>query len=965
VFAPGVPALVLKVGALFSPDRRYAVVSPFLGQIPENRWQWEDDRRVPGRRVLVPVDPKKAPPPLVLHDLSSGTKVGEFPGTVPLSLLGRLSPDGEYAVTQAWEEMPDLSKVKSFVLDVWRKGRPKVEGQIAPTGCVRWAEFLSPTRLALFQQEPDPALVVWDVSTRQVVSRIPTTIRRPQAAEPGGVADVRARIRRPSSAGSTADWAAYVPNASGGAVAPGGRFVAIGGPADVTVFDLEAGKEHGRFPIRGNAGIASFDALRFLTKPDRLVAKAGPNVTAWDLATGKLTHATPFESPPQARGSFENGRDGRLERVIRRFIEGGREAAPFGEPSAGGGLFVSVAHERETTAPEILKKIPYELAEFEVLYTRDVDDKLSQREEVPAFEPFEAVAARPAVAPGNREGLKANPPEPPAAWEAPPASDWTKPGPAGWLPAWPTAVAGDHAAVVRYEQVDKKVRQYGKRQRYFRMSWDRDDLATGKKAGPTVPLWPWANDPNLLSDDPFAHVPTPPPTTVAALTADGERLALVDPNEPHRVDVWDASGERTGFYAAPEGAVVDWLGWSADGKLLALSAGALTAWDAREAKAVWETDGGYRPPVEMARGGRWAAFHAGTHVDLVDAATGRCLGRCRAREDIASPRAFSLSPDARRLIVMTKKDPYTRSPDGAYEFYSGTVWDLATGAAESFPFGTRLANQFNDLHDARWIDPEHFAAFMTGLSVYDVRAKAMVAQFDVSEHTNGFAPVRPWYRTSPDGRIWLHARTGQKIDSPFAWMPVTLPEQAGPLFDPGRSYEEVARQPLRVEVDYQDATRSKRAAQSIADALAGRGYTIGDGKWVLRVASERSDQYVTLTRSGGGGELRIYNIRLNWWLTPPSGGPPVWTWKHEKMPLSGSRFIKGTKLEAVAPNQTLVNTEYDFGGRDPMTALTEEYLEKASRTPEVPGNIAGWGLLSGGRGFALPLSGTCKVAHPE
>jgi hypothetical protein len=82
-FAPGlvmpvgrgvVPAGA-KVGAVFSPDRRYAVVSAFLGQIPENQWQWEDDRRVPGRRVLVPVNPRK-PPPLVLHELSSGTRVG-------------------------------------------------------------------------------------------------------------------------------------------------------------------------------------------------------------------------------------------------------------------------------------------------------------------------------------------------------------------------------------------------------------------------------------------------------------------------------------------------------------------------------------------------------------------------------------------------------------------------------------------------------------------------------------------------------------------------------------------------------------------------------------------------------------------------------------------------------------------------------------------------------------------------
>lgn len=947
-FAPGllipvgraVVPLYAKAGPVFSLDRRYAVVSSFLGAIPEHRWF--DDPKVPGRRVLVPADPKKAMPPLVLVDLSTGKPAGEFPSSMPQCFQSRLSPDGKYAVTPAWEEIPDLSKSRSFVLDIWRKGEKKVDGQIAPTGCVRWAEFVSPTRLALFQQEPDPALVVWDVATRKVSSRIPTTIDRPPSAQP------------------SADWAAYIPNASGGAVAPGGRFVAIGGPTSVIVFDLEAGKEHGRFPIRGNDGIASYSHLAFLTRPDRLVAVAAQNVSAWDLTTGALSHAGPFPGQPQFRGSFENGGDGRLDLVVRRFTAMGPEAVPAALSKAGG-LFLAPPQERSGTAPDVLKKIPSDWVELQVLYTHEVDDELVSRDAVVAYEPFASVAARPAVAPGDRKGVKAKPPEPATEWETPSASEWARPKPGGRLPLWPAAIAGDHAAVIRYEPVEQKVRSGGRKQRFFAMFWDRYDLATGKPAGAPIALWPWANDPNLLSDDPSAAIPTPPASTTAALTPDGKRLALVDPNEPHRVDMWDGTGARTGFLAAADGAVVEWLGWSADGLLLSLAAGSLTAWDARTAKAVWETEGAYRPPVALARSNRWLALHAGSYVDLIDSATGRCLGRCRTSDDIASPVAFSLSPDARRLFVMAKKPQATQSSGGIYEFYSGTMWDLTKGAAESFAFGTRMANQFNELHNAGWTDPEHFAVFMTGLSIYDLRAKGMVAEFNVSVPTSAFAPDRPWYRTSPDGRIWLHAHADATAAGPLAWLPVPFPEQTETLFDPGRSYHEVARQPLRVEVDFQDAARSKRAARAIADVMAGRGYTIGDGGWILRVTSDRSAESTSLTRGGLGGDLKINNIRLDWSLIPPSSNAPTWTWQQDRTPLTGSRYVKGHRADASAPTKVYTVVEYDFEGKDPMTVLTEEYLDKASRAPEVPGNLTGWALVAKGRAYALPLSGTCEV----
>jgi hypothetical protein len=915
-----------------------------------------DDPKVPGRRFFTAADPNKPQPSHTLHDLSTGKRCGQYPGNMPLSLDGRLSPGGEYCVTRAWERMPDLTRAKSFWLDVWKQGEPKVAGQIAPTGRVQWAEFITATRFAVFQQEPDPALVVWDVATRKVQTRIPTKI---------------AAAIAPSNSGQRGRSDAYLPNPLGGAVAPGGRFIAIGGPTEITVFDLQEKKEHGRFPIRGNAGLSAFSGCEFLTGPNRLVvAQVDTHVSAWDLSTGKLTHATPLE---MRGGGFHarigNGTAGHLQYATYRLKQFGQESSPLTPLSAGPALFFCRAHDRGVLPPEILKRLTYDLVELDVIFTWTLDDKVCSRAEVPTYEPFELPTPRPAVKIGTRPAVSAKQPVPPATWQAPPAADWTKPDAAGWLTEWPAAISGAHAAVVRYVPIDKSVRPYGRKQKYFQMFWDRYDLSTGKRHGPPLLLWPWANDPNLLSEDPAAQVPTAPLATCAALTADGDMLAVVDPNEPHRIDLWNTKGERTGYYAAAEGDVVQWLGWSADGKLLSLASGILTAWDARAAKALWEVNGGYQPSSELARGGKWGAFHGGTHVDLIDTATGKCLGRCRVRQAIADPVALTLSPDARRLLVVTKKPQFTRSLDGAYEFYSGTLWDLTTGTAEAIPFGTILVNQFNDLQHAGWITPDHFVGFFLGLDVYDVRAKGMVAQFYVSENQGAFFPKKPWYRTAPDGRTWLRARTKKKtqeVPGPYAWIHVPLPDEAAPLLDPDRTYVEIANQPLQVEVDFQESRRSKRAAQAVADVFAGRGYSIADSPWKIRLAFELSDKHINL-KHPAGQETKIFHGLFKWSLVPPSGGEAVWKWQGERSLLSNSKFAIGTRtsFEGLPVGYSVRITEFDFGGRDPMKALTEEYLEKAAGAPEVPGNLARWTVTGSGKTQPLPLAGTCRIAAGE
>src|SRR5205085_9710108 len=98
---------------------------------------------------------------------------------------------------------------------------------------------------------------------------------------------------------------------------------------------------------------------------------------------------------------------------------------------------------------------------------------------------------------------------------------------------------------------------------------------------------------------------------------------------------------------------VQWVGWSGGGRLLTLGGGKLTGWEVPAGKAAFEVAGGYRLPARTVRGGGWLAVAAAAHVDLVDAETGRCLGRCslaEAEHDPTRPADVALATDGRMLV---------------------------------------------------------------------------------------------------------------------------------------------------------------------------------------------------------------------------------------------------------------------------------------------------------------------------
>src|SRR5262245_1035078 len=250
---------------------------------------------------------------------------------------------------------------------------------------------------------------------------------------------------------------------------------------------------------------------------------------------------------------------------------------------------------------------------------------------------------RPAATPVARDGVVARKPEPPAEWTVPPAAAPDPTVPVGvTIPDRLLAMADTKAAAVRFTLIDEGDRS--PTQVRCSMAWVRYDRKTGQPLGEPIPLWPPVEKYWLSAYErshPFA----------VALTRDGQRLALLDPAEPTRVDVWDAGGQRLfGMVPYPDYAV-EGVAWLDDGRLLTVGQGKLTAWEVPAGKAVFEIDGQYAGPIQLEPGRRWlvAATYPG-HVDVLATDMGACLGRCSADNFGYRWDHTLLSPDGTRLV---------------------------------------------------------------------------------------------------------------------------------------------------------------------------------------------------------------------------------------------------------------------------------------------------------------------------
>jgi hypothetical protein len=420
---------------------------------------------------------------------------------------------------------------------------------------------------------------------------------------------------------------------------------------------------------------------------------------------------------------------------------------------------------------------------------------------------------------------------------------------------------------------------------------------------------------------------------MTALSADDRLLALRDPASYGRVDVWNTDGERlVGFYPMDAETPIDWLGWDSAGRLLTLAGGVLSAWEVPAAKAVYEIDGVYGAPIDMVHGRDWLAISAHTHIDLLETATGKCLGRCAVNVpgtigDIAvSPdgarlaAVFMASPAAADLLSAGKVNPTSDTMDGTL-----VLWDLKTGKAGMMslrPYKYALVH---------WGGPEHLALLDGNATIYDLRAGIPVLYHTYHESSwpnDGLPHVR-----SPDGRLWVSFESGYQT---WEWTTTRVPDSDGtedaPFVNPDRKYFVAGDDPVQVEIDCGSRSVSEKFGLEAARALQMRGFKIGPAGWRLVVSDKTSDSGNTLVF--GRSETPIPKVDYLWQLLDTKG-TEVWHEKGEAFfALTGSKYHTKTRdaYDYAPGEQQLAAFEtmeyYDFGSREPRAAMEEEILER-------------------------------------
>ncbi|HVX15245.1 MAG TPA: hypothetical protein VHC22_28915 [Pirellulales bacterium] len=890
-----------------------------------------------------------------LMDLRTGKQAGRFSWRVPLWHACRLSPEGTYVVGPnsvfSKSKPPD-----DGLLVAWKREAAKPAAQITMPGKVGWMDFLDDSRFAVLTYDPSPVLKVWDLAADKVVQSV--ALPAADFPEPKSRMEFKGRVIP----------LAFTPESVAGAVSPGGKYVALGGLSQI--FVVGENRVVGELPwpdsIHRTKTPELHDYLSLGFSPDGRELIGVLNVDQrnfvylgrWSTETGRvqavfrLTEGAgkgsvyggkPMAGPlpgtlilPDSRLGYDavGARPGAILDASAGKVLGTLRHDTVRVLDDGASRLVYGSFERETrpdldqktppwkTDPDPEKLTPAEREQWAnraklgtAIYVAPIDST-GFAERIAAH----TTGERPPVIPVDRSGLTAITPEPPSAWSPLPA----QPAPLADVRSIPNVPEDrpyfglTHVAFIDgRKKADDVEPQAG-------LNWHRFDLRSNPEESISVPLWPWAATPD--ANDVFDSAKT---VLAAAMSNDGELLALRDPSNAARVDVWRATGERIGGFTPYGAKPIDWVSWSSASRLLTLGDGKLSAWDPTTGRSVYEVVGEYRLPVEPARGRRWLAISAAGHIDLVDTESGRCLGRL-ALGDVPADHfeSLALSPDATILALCGRGDEQRcrQAPFGGFGLVR--TWNLTTGQEQEPVVVQRSFNWPIFLPDNQRV--------LTASGTYDLASGLPAETFAF------YGPLG----LGPDGRLW----TFEAIQSAEPAAPGRAPGKPRvlprPQIGPNKArmnlrvvdLEKIKldrawlcdkRTPISVEVDLGDAQRSRQMAQHMAAWLTASRFTLGPGGFRVK-GSERE---VVTDMSGAHapflGNQPMPGIQVTWSLHGPNG-VKVWSTQQVVAFNTDSKYLKSsTKTGKLVGTMEEVSLEFDFGGRNPREAILEELKEKS------------------------------------
>jgi WD40 repeat protein len=821
---------------------------------------------------------------------------------------------------------------------VWKQKETQPVATLKMPGSVTWLDFVGPDRVAMLAFTPDAVVQVWDVAKGEVVKTVTLGAGQFEAARP------------PKKTTDKSDFS-YDPVYSPAALSPSGRYVVLGGKKGPTLIDLSEGKEIGVFPVTLAEQGVTYSGLGFSPDGTRLLGVIGRSVykgqqyqgiyfMTWDVATGKRLTELQLPQDPRPNTTLPRGRLLPGPTPTTLYYVSGEQTWLI--DIYAGTFIASYYHavlrwgraDQTLIQKQGIHTMPFDRAKFDA----------------EAGTLLAGVTPRPAVAAADRSALQLLEPQLPAKWAAPAALDkWpARPGAPTVLGAWPTALGDSEGAVLTYV-LQQKPR--GRNE----LHWERLDLLTGKKLGRHV-LWPWVvpmDQPRVNYGD-TAPPPSEPP--LAALSADGRQLAVVDPANPGRVDVWTETGTRLTGLEPCAGTDLDWLGWSAGGKLLVVAGGRLSAWEVSTGKGVYEIARSFCGPAVYGPARKWLAIAAADAVDLLDPDSGRLLGRLQLPKNAATPAELAIAPDGKFLAAAR---PGGMSAPKEKTTWTADIWDLSTGTCTSLPFG---AGRLELLH---WAAPRQLLAVSATIELIDLSAGGVVWVGALPKH---YAPPGGDVRrltATPDGRLWLNQhnfKPSADLPLPRVWRSLIIPNpQAkldGLVLADDRQYSTAS--PIRVEVNAGDKERSLAVARNVAAELQRRGFTIGAKGWVLRVSHEVADSgrlFITNMKDKG---TPIPMVKFKWQLLSPEGTE---VWKAETIGYfknTGSKYFVKSRVgaQAAAEQPGAARIDYfDFGSKGMRDAIVDEILEDDGPYVTLPAGVSKR-LLKGQNAYhPVPLTG--------
>jgi WD40 repeat protein len=528
---------------------------------------------------------------------------------------------------------------------------------------------------------------------------------------------------------------------------------------------------------------------------------------------------------------------------------------------------------------------------------------------------FTPAPAAKAIGPGGTA-------ETPATWEAFPVREAPAPE-LHPLRNYAAAWNDTHYVAMGEERLPVAIAEHPGRTVYERW-WQRFDYKTNQPVSPRFPAGE-----RLVPAD--SH----PPFPQVALSADGERVALTEPQSPGKITIYAKDGAKTAAFAASQDSqAIEWLGWDAPGNLLTLVSGTLACWSVPAVQPAWTFKAEEDAFVTMSRGRDWAAVGSKGAVHLVNLSDGTSRGQLHYQAEMAVV-DIAIAPDEQRLAAIYN---LTTRQDRKYHL---AVWDLKTGQARRLDIGnvglTEPAptpedpNRPTRYRRLYWVGTEHVAlqAEPGGLKSHFFQLNglaplAFFQSFQRSEYANDPTPVF----FGPHETLWAGFVGERGSSYPVTLLSDKVPEhqEALALMSGGGD----GKTPIfHLEVDAGSQEVSRRRAEEIARYLVSKGAVIGPGGDTLRLRYGVTDSGETLESENRKDQFPIPRLIAHYqWLDRQ--GKEIWSEQ-----VHGGRWDPTQTRYRVGQIEQTFEGEvrhYNFKG-DMRTAIVQEIIDNDRFSP--------------------------------